>query len=125
MTHQGNNGGDEGFTLLETIIAFLILAMSLSVTVQTISSSGLTFRRASDLQRASFVMEELAAVQLAKLAKAEHRTGKLGQSSWSMTVIEVEDNYPGKLLAVDIEVRPRGDEGPVFDYITLVALGES
>ncbi len=125
MTDLSNQRGNDGFTLLETIIAFLILALSLSVTVQTISSGARTFHRAADLQRANLVMDELASVQLPKLTKSDEQNGEIGESSWTITARKIDDKYPGGLISVEVAIRPRGDDGPVFDYFTFVTFGEN
>lgn len=110
---------ENGFTLLETIIAFLILSLSLAITVQTISQGGLTFRRATDLQTASLMMEELNANEIGNLKRDGVSTGSVGDGEWKMTARAIDDKYPGTLLVVEIEIRPSGDEGPVFNYVTL------
>ncbi|MEX0347711.1 MAG: prepilin-type N-terminal cleavage/methylation domain-containing protein [Rhizobiaceae bacterium] len=125
MNTSGNRSGQDGFTLLETIIAFLILALSLSMTVQTISSGAKTFHRAADLQRANLVMNELASVQLSKLTKSGEQNGQIGESGWTIKAQKIDDKYPGGLIAVEVAIRPRGDDGPVFDYFTFVTFGEN
>lgn len=113
-----DRNGEDGFTLLETIIAFLILSLSLAITVQTISRGGLTFRRASDLQTASLMMEELNANQIRGL-KQGALSGSVGNGSWKIIARDIDDKYPGTLLAVAVEIRPRGENGPVFNYFTM------
>lgn len=125
MTTSSNQSGQDGFTLLETIIAFLILALSLSVTVQTISSGAKTFHRAADLQRANLVMDELVSVQLPTLTETEDRDGQIDESKWTINARQIDDTYPGGLIAVEVAIRPRGDDGPVFDYFTFVTFGEN
>ena len=51
MTTTGD-GHEAGFTLLETIIAFLILAISLALGVETISQGARTFLRSGDMEAA-------------------------------------------------------------------------
>lgn len=125
MITNNNKCGQDGFTLLETIIAFLILALSLSVTVQTISSGAKSFHRAADLQRANLVMDELASVQIPALTGSKELNGEVDESKWTIKALEIDDKYPGGLIAVEIAVRPRGDDGPVFDYFTFVTFGEN
>ncbi|MEZ5810817.1 MAG: type II secretion system protein [Rhizobiaceae bacterium] len=115
--------GEAGFTLLETIIAFLILSLSLAIAVETISRGGLSFRRAGDLEYASFMMEQLAAGEVRSLAIAGVTSGSIGDGEWEITARAVEDNFVGDVLLVNVEVRPRGDEGPVFDYVTTAVPG--
>ena len=122
---NGVGGNQDGFTLLETIIAFLILSLSLAVAVQTISEGGLTFRRAADIQRAALVMETLSALQIPNLKNAGETSGAIEGSEWKMSAFAIGDRLPGTLLAVDIRIAPRGKDGPVFDYSTItIAAGD-
>lgn len=124
MTSVGAQETNEsGFTLLETIIAFLILSLSLAITVETISRGGLTFRRAGDLEKASLIMEQLAADEIRRLDEAGTTTGQTSDGEWKITARAVEDSFAGEILLVDVEVRPRGADGPVFDYVAIATPG--
>ena len=76
MTGTGDSH-EAGFTLLETIIAFLILAISLALGVETISQGTRTFMRSGDLEKASLTLHGLAAGQLHKIADANVFSGKV------------------------------------------------
>ena len=125
MTGPAPESREAGFTLLETIIAFVILALSLAVATQTISTGGLTFRRASDLERASLVMTELSAGQIRNVDSAGETAGRIGDSQWKITAREVTDKIPGMLFAVQVRVWPRGAGGPAFDYATFATPGRT
>jgi type II secretory pathway pseudopilin PulG len=125
MTGPAPESLEAGFTLLETIIAFVILALSLAVVTQTISTGGLTFRRASDLERASLVMTELSAGRIRNVDRAGEIAGRIGDSQWKITVREVTDRIPGMLFAVQVRVWPRGTDGPAFDYATFATPGRT
>lgn len=119
MSAACTNSGEDGFTLLETIIAFLILAISLGIAVETISSGVMTFRRASDLEQASQIMERLAAVEMRKLNAARVLEGKTDDGAgWKLTVRPIGGRRDRPFFAVTAEIRPRGGSGPVFEYLT-------
>ncbi len=123
MNAPAANCGQDGFTLLETIIAFLILSISLAVAVQTISQGALAFRRSADLQQASLVMEMLAGGEIRSLASPGEISGKINSASWRMTATAIGDRYPGNIFVVEVQIRPRGEDGPVFDYSTIAVSG--
>ena len=125
MTRLVQESGESGFTLLETLIAFLILSMSLSVTVQTISRGGLTFRRAADIEKANLVMQELSANVVAGMNGPGEFSGKMEFGSWKIVARQIDDNLPGTLLALDVEIRPRDEEGPLFEFKTIATGGNS
>ncbi len=123
---MNTRNSQDGFTLLETILAFLILSISMGVAVETISRGGMTFRRAGDLEKASLVLSELAVNQLKGINKAERTDGK-GDDGESWTLISnaagLTNNKP--TFAVRISIRPRGESGPVFDYLSFVTNGKT
>ena len=123
MTGTGD-GREAGFTLLETIIAFLILAISLALGVETISQGARTFLRSGDLEKASLILHGLAAGQLFKIGDTDVLSGKAGaQTAWRITATAVSDNHARPLLAVRVAIWPRGQNGPVFTYHTFSSGG--
>ena len=127
MTGTGDSH-EAGFTLLETIVAFLILAISLALSVETISQGTRTFLRSGDLEKASLVLHGLAAGQLFKIADTDVLSGKAGgkagaQKAWRITATAVSDNHARPLLAVRVAIWPSGQNGPVFTYHTFSSGG--
>ena len=113
----------DGFTLLETIIAFLILSIAMGIAVSTTSSGTQAFRRAGDLQAASLMLAELSQSELAVISKATTRIGNTDGKDWSIVSHEVPLTGGKTALAVRISISPRGSEGPVFDYLTFAGGG--
>ena len=81
MTGAGDSH-EAGFTLLETIIAFLILAISLTLGVETISQGAKTFQRSADVEKATLILHGLAAGPLFKIADTGVISGKAELSGW-------------------------------------------
>jgi hypothetical protein len=123
MTGSGD-GHEAGFTLLETIVAFLILAISLGLGVETISQGTRTFVRSGDLETASLILHGLAADRLFKIDEAGVVSGKAGrEAAWRITARAVLDDHARPLLAVRVAIWPRGRNGPVFTYDTFASGG--
>ena len=119
-----DDGKEAGFTLLETIIAFLILAISLAMSVETISQGARTFQQSADLEKATLILHGLAAGQLFKIGDAGTFSGKAGgESAWRISATAVPDNHTRPLLAVTVAIRPRGQSGPVFTHHTFSSGG--
>ncbi len=109
---------EAGFSLLETVIAFLILSISLAVVVESISRNTLAMRRVNDLQQASLVMEQLSVSMLQSIDASGKKEGKIGKASWKLTSSAIETGGGPTIFALEVQIRPRGTGGPVFDYLT-------
>jgi Tfp pilus assembly protein PilV len=117
---------EAGFTLLETIIAFLILAISLALGVETISQGAKTFQRSADLEKATLILHGLAAGPLFKITGTGVISGKAdSQATWRIAATAVPDNHARPLLSVTLAIWPRGPNGPVFTYHTFSSAGAS
>jgi general secretion pathway protein I len=113
------NPSQSGFAMIETIVAFSILALALGVAVQTISQSVRTFARAGDVGVASGIINQLAAQELFKVAKAGEKSGKVEPAgAWRLAAQPVRDGGARPLFSVTVTVWPRGDGGPEFTYRT-------
>ncbi|MEL6818619.1 MAG: type II secretion system protein [Pseudomonadota bacterium] len=96
---------DDGFTLLEVIIAFVILSLSLAIATQTISRSITTYTRADLLEQASDVALELASTRLSSINEPGLEQGKLDDGTqWTMASTAIDNGNGSPLLAVTIEV---------------------
>ena len=123
MTGIGDSH-EAGFTLLETIIAFLILAISLALGAETISQGTRTFQRSADLEKASLILHGLAAGPLFKIADTDGISGKAdGQAEWRIEASAVPDSHARPLLALTVAIWPRGPNGPAFTYHTFSSGG--
>lgn len=104
--------GTAGFVLLETIVAFLVLAVALTAAIATISQGSLSIRRAGEADLAAEVAREVAAVRLPALAAAGTLTGELRGAPWRLDARSLDDESRFPLYAVTITVRPPGAARP-------------
>lgn len=110
---------DEGFALLETIIAFTILSIALAVSLQTVSQSARTLVRAGDMQIASLALDKLVANEFPDLKEEGTFNGELGDGElWQASARAIRDSHSRPLLAVTATIWPRGRDGPRFTYQT-------
>lgn len=110
---------DEGFALLETIIAFTILSIALAVSLQTVTQSVRTLVRAGDMQIASVALDNLVATKFADFNEEGDFNGELGDGElWQASTRAISDNHSRPLLAVTATIWPRGRDGPRFTYQT-------
>lgn len=119
---RGRNA--DGFALLEVIIAFLVLSLTLTVTIQVISRGAGTISRSVELDGAMLVMDRLASGVLNRLAGPGQLTGRTGSVDWTIDAHEVRDAHPGALLAVDIRIMPGGEDGSDYRFQMLTAPGD-
>lgn len=111
-----------GYILVETIVAFAILALALGVSMQTISQSATTLVRASDIQAAGLVYTELAEKEFPDLRDEGEFTGELDSGEpWKIVARALRDSHARPLLAVSATVWPRGADGPGYSYQTFVS----
>ncbi|MDJ0613686.1 MAG: prepilin-type N-terminal cleavage/methylation domain-containing protein [Rhizobiaceae bacterium] len=68
---------DDGFSLLEVIIAFTVLAISLSIGVQTISGGTGTFKKSAEISRTAIAIDELWSTKIREINNEENRSGEL------------------------------------------------
>ncbi|MCO5159987.1 MAG: type II secretion system GspH family protein [Mesorhizobium sp.] len=114
--------GQGGFILVETIVAFAILAVALGVSMQTISQSATTLVHASDIEAAGLVYGELAERQFPELGGEGEFTGELDSGEpWRIVARAVRDSHVRPLLSVTATVWPRGADGPAYSYQTFVS----
>lgn len=112
----------DGFILVETIVAFAILALALGVSMQTISQSATTLVRAADTQAAGLVFQALAAREFGQLKDEGEFSGLMPSGEpWRIVAQRIRDDHARPLLAVSASVWPRGSDGPVYTYQTFVS----
>ncbi len=108
--------GSEGFALLETVVAFAILALAMTVGVQAISQSVRTYVSSTDLWTANLIRDELAIAAIPTLSEAAVSTGTKGNALWRIEAVPVPDEHARALFAVTLTIQPRGADGPVLVY---------
>lgn len=119
MTTDGKEGG---FILVETIVAFAILAVALGVGMQTISQSATTLVRAADIQAAGLVYASLAAKEFPDIRNEGDFEGELDSGEpWRIVARAVRDDHARQLLALTATIWPRGAKGPSYTYQTFIS----
>ena len=106
--------GEDGFVLIEAVVAFLILAIALAVGVQAIARSTTAIRRADEMAAATVVVQELAATRMQALPGAGVWTGRHGNgAAWRIVATELTPGADAEpLLAIAIDVQPGGARVP-------------
>jgi Tfp pilus assembly protein PilV len=113
--------GEAGFLLVETMVAFLILAIALAIGVQSVAQGTAALRRAEAAAAADVVAREIFATRTASLSQAGAWTGRHPNgAAWRLSATPVADGRLPPLYRVTVEVQPARD-GPVYDFTGLVA----
>jgi general secretion pathway protein I len=111
-----NRAGEAGFLLLETIVAFLILAIALAIGVQSVAQGTGSVRRADEVATASMVAREVFATEAREIVEPGTRSGvHPSGAAWRLTAGLVPDGGPLPLYHVVVEVRPVRS-GRAYDY---------
>lgn len=121
------NRHQQGFTLLEVMVALLIVALGLAAAVSTVTAS---VRNSAGLKERTFAhyvaMNELAKIEIngnRKPSKTEGTTEMAGHEwYWEMEFVKTADDT-GKMLFVDIRVKANeDDENPVVTLRSMIGL---
>jgi general secretion pathway protein I len=118
---QNNLLDDEGFTLLEVIVAFAILALALIATNQSVAMATSQIRRSEEIQRAEMLAQDVL-VQIMLGATIPRSASADGPSElrWKISSTELRIATNSPLARVTLEIST--DSGrKVRDYITFVS----
>ncbi|MBY3136115.1 pilus assembly FimT family protein [Rhizobium laguerreae] len=87
---------DAGFTLLEMIVAFLILSISMAIASQTLAIAVRSYRLASERQDMLTLMQSLRAEALPKLAMSDlaQEEGEAGVFRWKIRLLAQHPAQP-------------------------------
>jgi len=106
-----------GFTLLEVLVALVIVAFGMGALMATLTAAATSVERLRDKSFAEWVaLNRLSEVRLGKAAAAKGKTSgesEMGGQKWQWTQ-EIDDaNFPG-MLRIDVRVMRKGenDEEP-------------
>lgn len=115
-----------GFTLLETLIAFLILSIALGIATQSISAAALAYRKADALRAADRLVSEVLAEYggIPGSPKQENGVAADGKA-WTLTreTIPLGDaNLTTARINVDVYDKPDGRL--IRSYLTFEQVGE-
>ncbi|MEF9979074.1 MAG: type II secretion system protein [Thermomonas sp.] len=95
MTHPGKYG-EAGFTLIEIIVAFAVLALGLTLLIGTLSGATRQVRQAGDAGRAGLHAQTLMAEYASALQKPASFDGELdeGRYRWQLRATPWQDPTP-------------------------------
>ena len=112
----------DGFTLIEVIIAFLMLAMVLASTALSVSYSSRLYRRADEARAARDLAEQLVAEKLVRTPQQpEQESGASGEIRWTIARKIVASHFGpdgGNLVGFDLDLRDR--DGRLIDRYSSV-----
>ena len=104
---------EAGFVLLEVIVAFLVLTLSLATAMAAISQGSLSIRRAGEATAAADLAREIATLRLAAPLLPGTLEGERDGAAWRLEArVLPDDGGAVPLLAVTIAVRPPGAARP-------------
>jgi type II secretory pathway pseudopilin PulG len=107
-----------GFTLIEVIVAFVVLALVLGSVTLSISYSGRLYHRADQVTLAGDLAERVIAERFNKVPQQlEHESGSDGSLRWTVERRVLADDFTGKggrLMEFDLELLDTG--GRVVDH---------
>ena len=123
--------GEEGYTLLEVLVAFVILSGAVIMSFR-IFGDGLARLNAADRQirMVATAQDLLSQLQLKPVLQPGTTSGISGDYAWTVTLTPYpgKDNAPGavSLVQAKVEVRPQhqGDAGTYDLETTLLAITE-
>ncbi|MBX5230573.1 MULTISPECIES: type II secretion system protein [unclassified Rhizobium] len=80
---------DAGFTLLEMIVAFVILSISMAIASQTLAIAVRSYRTATERNEMLELVQTLRAEEIPKLtsASARQKEGKMGLLRWRIRMV--------------------------------------
>lgn len=125
-------GTEGGFTLLETLIAFLVLSMSLGVFVLSVSQAAMQSRSAHTMLDAERVAAILLSEDISDRSQdlADEGSDEVTGLTWrriraSTSLSGTDSSSPASLL-IAIEIRSKGGSAPIFvaKTIRIVEIGQ-
>jgi prepilin-type N-terminal cleavage/methylation domain-containing protein len=115
------NSGDSGFTLIETLIAFLILSISLALVTQSIKQATGEMVRAERILTAKALAERKLAEAIATSGKMEEEGGEAEKFKWRWAKTPSPLAARSELVLLDnitVEVWENGGKAPIFSLRT-------
>lgn len=121
------HGSTDGFTLIEVIIAFLMLAMVLASTALSVSYSSRLYRRADEARAARGLAEQLVAEKLVRTPQQpEQESGTSDEIRWTIARKILSSHFGaggGNLVSFDLDLRDRS--GRLIDRYSSVYVEHS
>jgi type II secretion system protein I len=112
---------DEGFTLLEVIVAFAILALALIATNQSVAMATSQIRRSEEIQQAEMLAQDVLVEIMVGTTVPRSASGDgTSELRWKISSTELRIATNSPLARVTLEIST--DSGrKVRDYITFVS----
>lgn len=82
--------GRDGFTLLETLIAFLIISVALGISAHTTAIASKSMSLAAERQEAVRIAQSVRAEILTAKDRQDHETGKHSEWNWALDKVAGE-----------------------------------
>jgi general secretion pathway protein I len=97
---------NRGMTLIEVLVAFIVLSLTMAVIMRIFSGGMRNARLAESYSRAVFLAESrLATVGVERPLAPGEETGKVGPNfNWSVTVVAVDDNGVADQLMMPVRL---------------------
>lgn len=114
-------GRDEGFTLLEVIVAFVVLSLSLIAVNKSVALATTQIRRAEEVRQAEELAQQIwADVILSNNGVARHARGR-SEAGLRWELYSKQINSISKFATTQVTVTIRSEAGRrIRDYITFL-----
>lgn len=108
------SGDEQGFTLIETLIAFMILSLGLMISAQTIALATKSFSRARDDRAVRDAMNHIDQTLLVGKPGEAPQQGVDGLTRWRAERVAVSDEREGPQFTIVHITSPAGRQ---FEFL--------
>jgi type II secretion system protein I len=121
MASREEAGPSAGFTLIEVLVAFGILALVVGSAMVSISYSSRLFGRADEVRRAEVLAESLIAEKFTRApGQAEHESGTTAGLRWTVTRAVRSEDPAGGTRVIDFNLELATQKGRMIDRYSTV-----
>lgn len=115
--------GARGFTVVEALVAFAIMAVSMVVFYEAMGTSFRTLDRAADVDEAVLVAQSALDGIVAQRRLPDVQSGRSGAYNWSAQILPLSSATSGLLVLRTVRMRvqwPGGGRGVTLERALLV-----